>query len=320
MTAPLIYVLILHWKGKKDTLSCLASLEKVDYSPFETVVIDNGSFDSLEEEIHKKFPSVFFLQNGKNLGYAEGNNRGILYALSQGAQAVLLLNNDTIVSPDFLTELVETKKAFPRGGIFGSKSLSLSLPDTIDHIGGFWKEEIAEFVCHDKGKPNYKSPPFLVDYVSGCALLIEKQVIEKIGLLDARFFLLWEEADFCTRAKKEGFEIVAAPSSLIWHKVSASFSGKPLLHYYWWRNRLLFLKKNFPFNKRKALYRACIFSEILREFRHFLLKGLEAVFLKILSPQKFSEEKQQKLKRYKAGCKGIWDYFLKKFHGPVFLP
>ncbi len=319
MNDPLVYILILNWNGKEDTLSCLNSLQKVVYSFFEVVVVDNGSSDCSEEAIISRFPQYTFLQNGKNLGYAEGNNRAILYALAKGADAILLLNNDTIVSPDFLSQLVKAKKDFPKGGVFGSKSLNFFDPDTIDHTGGIWENTKAEFFCLDKGKKDYERAPFLVDYVSGCSLLIEKRVFEKVGLLDERFFLLWEESDFCMRAKKTGIQIVSVPYSKVWHKISASFSGKPLLHYYWWRNRLLFLEKNFTKKERKALYKTCILKEIRREFRHFFCKALEAFFLGLFSPKKLTPKKREKLQRYKAGCKGIFHYFRKKFYGPIYV-
>ena len=314
---PLIYVLILNWNGKEDTLACLSSLEKVTYPNFKVLVMDNGSKEDPSLEISKSFPKTAFLQNGANLGYAEGNNRGIRYALQNQADAVLLLNNDTIVSPNFLDPLVEAMQEKEKGGIFGSKSLQFYKENTLDHLGGFWENEKAEFICPHQNQKDQVLSPFEVDYASGCCLLLTRKVLEEVGFLDPRFFLLWEESDLCTRAKKKGFEIWMIPDSVIWHKVSASFSGKPLLHYYWWRNRLLFIEKNFSFSERKKLYTSVVFWQIVKEYRHLVCKSLQAFYYRIFFPEKWDAKRKLKYRRIQAGCRGIKDYFLRKFAGPI---
>src|SRR3989339_346256 len=119
MNKPLVYILILNWNGKEDTLECLSSLKKIDYPNYKTIVIDNGSTDDSVKIINKKYPKIKIIENKKNLGYAEGNNVGIRYALKNKADYVLILNNDTIVDKKFLTELVKVGESNEKVGIVG---------------------------------------------------------------------------------------------------------------------------------------------------------------------------------------------------------
>ncbi len=305
--SPKIYIIILNYNGKSDTINCLYSLSSAKLENTTTLVIDNASIDGSVNEIKKTFPKVSIIENETNLGYAEGNNVGIKFAYDQGADYILLLNNDIKVDPYFLEELLCLASKKPKGGIFGSAIYRYDNPDKLEHLGGFYNPSTCEFVSNKK---NLKSPK-KVDYVCGCTILIKRDVIEKVGFFEPKFFLMWEEADLCTRAIREGFEIWAQPTSKIWHKISASFEdGKPQLHYFWWRNRLLWMKRNLDKQEKKLIYKKVIIPEIIKSYRHFLLKGFLLVF-------SFSFEKRKKRKakylRLKAGCKGIRDYFMNRF-------
>ena len=155
-----------------------------------------------------------------------------------------------------------------------------------------------------------------VDYISGCALMMHISVPRMIGLLDERFFLLWEESDFCARARRAGFEIWTAPKAKIWHKVSASFTGgKPHMHYFWWRNRLLFIQNNCNPKEKRKLYSSVIIPEITKTIKLTFLKTAEIFFLKSLFRP--NPAKEQKARRYRAGARGIFHYFLGRFgNGP----
>jgi len=100
-----IAIILLNWNGKSDTLECLASLESLDYSCYEIILADNGSSDGSLEEISITYPHVTLIDNKTNLGFAEGNNRAITYALTKGFDAIFLLNNDTVVDPHILQAL-----------------------------------------------------------------------------------------------------------------------------------------------------------------------------------------------------------------------
>jgi len=304
---PKVYIIILNYNGKADTINCLYSLTSAKLENSTIVVVDNASTDGSIKDIKKNFPKIPIIENETNLGYAGGNNVGIKFAYNQGADYILLLNNDIKVDPYFLEELLGLAFKKPKGGIFGSAIYRYDDPDKIEHLGGFYNSSICEFVSNKKAFKNPKK----VDYVCGCTILIKREVIEKVGLFEPKFFLLWEEADLCARARKKDFEIWAQPTSKIWHKISASFEdGKPQMHYFWWRNRLLWMKRNLDRKEKKLLYKKVIIPEIIKSYKYLLLKSFLLVFSFSFEKRKIRKEKYLRLK---AGCKGIRDYFMNRF-------
>jgi GT2 family glycosyltransferase len=305
---PKIIVLLLNWNGKKDTLECIQSLKKVDDPNFQVIVVDNGSKDGSVAAIRSAHPEIPILETGSNLGFAGGNNVGIEWALRHKAEWIFLLNNDTIVDRDVLKKLREAAKWEPKGKIFGAKILRYHQPQIIDHIGGFWCAQKGEFFSCESGQEDH---PYLnmqkVDYVCGAALFMHRSVPAKIGLLETNFFLFWEETDFCYRAKKAGFEVWTVPEAKIWHKVSSSFTGgKPHMHYFWWRSRLLWIERNCSEEEKKRLYKEVIYPELWKMGRHYLIKSVQYFF----AP---TQERKEKKRRYKAGCAGAIDYFRRRF-------
>lgn len=297
-----IAILLLNWNGKKDTLECLASLQQVTYPHFTTVVVDNGSTDGSVAAFRAAYPDVPILETKTNLGFAGGNNVGIEWALRHHAEWILLLNNDTIVAPDFLHAFLAAAHQQPKGKIFGAKILRYHQPTVMDHLGGFWNRKLGEFVSPEAGQSDH---PYLsmrpVDYVCGAALLMHRSVPETIGLLEPNFFLFWEETDYCYRARRAGFEVWTAPEARVWHKVSSSFTGgKPHMHYFWWRSRLLWIERNCTPEEKKELYRKIVIPELWKMARHFFLKWL------------FRAD-AEKRRRYRAGCAGALDYFRGRF-------
>lgn len=135
---PQVFIIILNWNGKTDTLACLNSLQKITYSNQEVVVIDNGSSDDSVAQIKTLYPEVIILETGENLGYAEGNNVGIRYALEHHAEFILLLNNDTIVAPDVLDQLANAALQNPEAGVFGATLFYMDKPDTVWFAGAQW--------------------------------------------------------------------------------------------------------------------------------------------------------------------------------------
>jgi len=310
MRPPKIIIILLNWNGKKDTLECLDSLAKVDYSHFQPLVVDNGSTDDSVAAIRKQFPLIPILETNANLGFAGGNNPGIEWALRHKAEWILLLNNDTTVAPDFLKAFMAAAKEQPKAKILGAKIYRSSDPERIDHLGGFWNPKTAEFESAAFGQLD--DPYSFVDmkpadYVCGAALLMHRSVPEAIGLLEPRFFLFWEESDFCLRARRAGFEVWTAPQAKIWHKVSSSFTGgKPHMHYFWWRSRFLWIERNCTPAEKRTLYRTVLLPELWKSARHYLLKSVQNFF----APH---PARKEKIRRCKAGCAGALDYFRRRF-------
>lgn len=243
---PRVMIIVLNWNGLADTLECLESLAHLDYPAYEVVVVDNGSTDGSVEAIRVRFPRVTLIETGENLGFAGGNNVGLRYALKLGADYALLLNNDTVVAPDFLRLLVQTAEADPAAGIAGPTIYYYDQPRVIWSAGGAidwqrgqtWMMDVNE---RDVGQ--FGQEPRQVDFVTGCALLVKRAVLERGGLLDERFFVYYEETEWCVRTRRAGFKIVHVPPAHIWHKISpAAQADSPLIHYYMTRNRLLFLR------------------------------------------------------------------------------
>jgi len=243
---PRTIIILLNWNGLSDTLECLASLQHLDYPNYKVIVVDNGSTDDSVGVIRKQFSDATLVENEENLGFTGGNNVGLRHALAQGADYALLLNNDTEVKPDFLRHLVTAAEADPAIGIAGPTIYYYEQPDLIWSAGGSidWRRGQTQMVglnAPDVGQ--FGAAPREVDFVTGCAMLVNRAVMEQTGLLDERFFAYYEEAEWCVRAQRAGFKIVHVPQAGLWHKITPECrADSPVVHYYMTRNRLLFLK------------------------------------------------------------------------------
>jgi GT2 family glycosyltransferase len=243
---PRVTIIVLNWNGLADTLECLESLSRLDYPAYEMVVVDNGSTDGPPAAIRERFPDVTLIENGENLGFTGGNNVGLRWALEQGADYMLLLNNDTVVAPDFLRLLVEAAEVDSRIGIAGPTIYYHDQPRIIWTAGGGidWRRGQTWMVgLNERDAGQFGEEPREVDFVTGCALLVKRAVLERVGLLDDRFFAYYEETEWCVRTQRARFKIVHVPQAKIWHKIEPNArANSPLVHYYMARNRLLFLK------------------------------------------------------------------------------
>jgi len=188
---------------------------------------------------------LIIIKNEKNYGFSEGNNIAIRYALKKGTDYALLLNNDTVVDSEFLTELVKVAENDPQIGIVGPKIYNYDEINKIVFAGrkiNFWRGKSYNIGInetdngqHDKIKE--------VDYIEGSCFLIKKEAIEKVGMIDSEYFVYWGDTDWCIRAHKVGLKVVYVPEAEIWHKESSTMGG-PLKVYYFNRNRFLFMKKH----------------------------------------------------------------------------
>lgn len=247
---PKVFIIVLNWNGKDDTIECIESLKKIDYSNYKIVIVDNGSSDGSDDIIPRRyFKEIPFIETKKNFGYSGGNNIGIKYALEHGADYVLLLNNDTIVEPDFLSKLVEAAEANKTIGIVGPMIYFYDRRDTLWFGGGKvnWARTKGEHIDYGLRTTDYGknenigssgSPSAVVgrqvDYITGCCLLIKRETIEKIGLLDEDYFLYYEDVGWCLRARKNGYNSVLVPSAKIYHKQSRSAdeASYPYIYYH----------------------------------------------------------------------------------------
>ena len=244
---PKVDIIVINWNNKADTIACLDSLKSLNYPDFKIIVIDNGSTDDSVIGIKKAYPSITLIENRKNLGFSGGNNVGIRLALNDGADYVLLINNDTVVDSGFLGELIRVVESDPSIGIVGPKIYYYDDPKRIWFAGGainYWWGHLYHvgYMEEDVGKYDVIRD---VDSITGCAMLIKRKVLEEIGLLCEDMFLYFEDTDFCVRAYKKGYRLVYVPTSVIWHKVSRTTSKiKGLQFYYNIRNWLIFMRRH----------------------------------------------------------------------------
>lgn len=242
--AYLVDVIILNFNQEADTSECILSLKRMNYKNYRIILVDNGSSDGSGFHIKERFKDIEFLKSEENLGFAGGCNLGIKRSLETGlANYLLLLNNDTIVSENLLGSLLEVAQQDEWIGIIGAVNFYYSSPDKI-HMAGhrfLWWLGIQGRVLNVNAK--FKE----LQSVSACCMLIKKIVLEKIGLLDERFFIYYEDSDFCLRARRAGFKVAVAKEAKVWHKITKIFGSKtPQEYYIYTRNQPLFMLKNCP--------------------------------------------------------------------------
>ncbi len=244
-TKPKVAIVLVNWNELHHTLPCLESLAGLQYPNVWTIVVDNGSTDNSVEVIRREHPQVTRIPLKENMGFTGGNNAGMECALDGRADYVLLLNNDTLVAPDVIDLLVEAVEADPAVGVAGPTIYYHEDPERIWSAGGAidWRRGDAHMLSvNEIDRGQLGETPRRVDFVTGCALFVDQAVLRRVGLLDPRFFIYYEETEWCARASKAGVGIVHVPKAKIWHKISLTQrEASPGVHYYMTRNRLLFL-------------------------------------------------------------------------------
>lgn len=267
-----IALVTVHYKGIEFTQKCLDSIRelKTPNIRLEVVVINNNPQENLET-LKKKFADFLFLKTEKNLGYAGGYNLGIKKALEKKADFVFLVNNDTILAPDILVQLIKMAEKRKKAGLFSPKIYFA--PGCEFYRDRYQKSERGKVIWFAGGKIDWQNVITThrgvdevdkgqfnqieeTDYVSGCGMFIKRKVIEKIGLLDEKYFLYFEDTDFSVRAKKAGFQLLFIPQAKMWHfNAGSSRVGGPLQDYYLVRNTLFFGFHYASLRTKFALFR-----------------------------------------------------------------
>jgi hypothetical protein len=270
---PKVSIILLNLNNYNDTRDCLASLQKVWYSNFDVVVVDNGSSDDSCLRLTRQFPSVHFVASKENLGFAGGNNLGIKSALQGGPDYVLLLNNDTIVDPSFLHNLVQVAETDPQIGILGAKIFYESEPQKIWYAGG--RVKYLSGLCVHLGldqldQDGQFSEVADTEFISGCVMMVRSSMLSKVGLLDDRLFVYWEDADFCMRARKAGYRCVFVPMARVWHKISRTCGQQsPFTLHLTTRNHLIWVKKHIPYPYKPIVLPLAFTRKLIKAARLF---------------------------------------------------
>lgn len=233
---PSVNIIVLNFNRRDDTLECLQSLQNLDYSNFKVTLVDNGSSDGTVNAVESRFPHVRIIALPENLRFAGGNNAALKKTMEEDFDYALLLNNDTVVDNGFLYEMIAIAEYSPHIGLVCPKIYYFNPPDVIWFAGGKINLNLA-YARHigigriDRGQFD---EPREVGWLSGACLLIKREVLDKVGLLDEGFFLYTEDVDYSLRVKKAGYSLCYAPKARVWHKVTRSTST--------WRKHILRVK------------------------------------------------------------------------------
>jgi GT2 family glycosyltransferase len=282
---PYVYIVILNWNGCQRTAACLRSIQKLRYAHYRILVVDNQSTDDSICRLAQLFPQQDVITNRENFGYAGGNNPGIREALDAGADYVWLLNNDTLVEPDSLAAMVDIAEARPDVGAVGSVLYRMDRPDEVETWGGgrinLWLGLV--------NSPTRAIDERKLDYLSGASLLLRRETLDDVGLLDDRFFLYWEDADLGFRIRSAGWKLAVAPKSCLCHQGSASLGRKNALRdYYFAQSALRFFRKHATIAPVPMVVGmlARIVARFVRGEWHLCAATFRAIWEEIASPVK----------------------------------
>ena len=292
-----VFVSIINFNGRDDTFKCLGSIKKINASDFKlnVVVIDNGSREKLNlpQDYLGNIPLEIIVKEN-NLGFTGGHNKGIKYALENGADYILVLNNDVTIDPNLISQLI---KALDRNSKYGIVSPKIYFAKGFEFHKDKYKEDEkgrvfwygggimdwANVIARHRGvdevdKGQYQKTEE-TDFATGACFLIKRDMLEKVGFFDDKFFLYYEDSDLGQRIKRSGYKIIYAPDAVVWHKNAASVggSGSPLQDYYISRNRMLFGLRYAPLRSKLALVKESI--RLLVSGRQWQKKGIRDFYL-----------------------------------------
>ncbi len=247
-------IVIVNYNGEKYQNDCIASLYQMTLLDFEIIVVDSGSKDNSIAKLRKEFPKVRIIEMNDNVGVARGNNVGIEYCRNENFDYILLLNNDIEVDSRLLEELVLSSED---KNVVVPKIYYYDPKDVLWYAGGELNNNRGTNIHYGIGQKDvgqYENEIF-VDYAPTCCMLIPKQVFDLVGTMDEKYFMYYDDTDFCLRLYRNHIKIKYNPRAIMWHKVSSSTGGEasPLAVYYNTRNRFYYVNKNKDFFRRKVM-------------------------------------------------------------------
>lgn len=245
---PLVYAVVLNFNGFDDSERCICSLKESIYPNLKIVIVDNLSNDLSGVKLKDTFPELPVIFTNKNMGYAGGMNLGAKFALKNNADLILLTNNDVVFTKNFLQPLLATISTKEKIGIVSPKILYLNDKKTIYSAGADFKVFLGGAYNPYRGKPAHKFGNQLreITFADGSCLLVKKDVFWKVGYLDEKYFMYFEDLDFSEKVRKY-FKIYFVPDSIVYHKTGAgsNWSNYSSLYYYFYtRNRLIFFSNH----------------------------------------------------------------------------
>ncbi|HEY8928011.1 MAG TPA: glycosyltransferase family 2 protein [Mucilaginibacter sp.] len=295
-----VAVILLNWNTPLHTANCVTSvMQYCNTELFDIIVVDNGSADNSLEQLKAQFPDLIYIDNKKNLGFAEGNNRGLQYSIANGYSYSLVMNNDTEVDEDLVSGLLNHLAMHPEAAAvqpaiywMHNKAHIWNGEGRFNRIFG---KTISDLTVPDE---NAKKNHTAAQWVTGCCMLLRNSALQQCGLFNKQFFLYFEDVELSFRLRENGFEVHYLPSSKMYHEAGVSAKVEapkkegtlsPVIHYYTSRNHIWFLRRYgspifypvyFIYN---GFYYMAVLAYLLLRRRNqkagFLIKGLkEGIF------------------------------------------
>jgi GT2 family glycosyltransferase len=291
-----VTIVVLDYKNKKDTIECIESLNSllVDNVYLSIIVVNNDTQVQFKETDFTSLFTLKIINNPFNSGYTGGNNVGIKQALSDGAEYILLLNNDTIVDKSLLKQLLEVADSDKKVGLISPKIYFAKgsefhkdrykkddLGNVLWYGGGImdWQNVLGKHRGVDEVDTGQYDTTEQTDFATGCCMMFRSDVIKRVGLFDEKYFLYYEDSDLNVRVRKKHYAILYAPKAKLWHKNAGSTggSGSSLQDYYITRNRLLFGVNYAPLRAKIALLKESL--RILKSGRTWQKRGVKDYYL-----------------------------------------
>ena len=290
-----VSIIILHYRNKELTLKCLGSINelKIENFKLEVIVVNNNLNENLAG-LTKQFSYIDFLETGNNLGFAGGNNFGIRYALGNGADFIMILNNDTIADKNLLVQLIKAAEEHTDAGALSPKIYFA--PGFEFHKERYEKKDWGKVIWYaggdfdwanvygiNRGVDEADASQFEkvreTDFVTGACCLFRRKALKEVGFFDERYFMYLEDVDLSQRMKKAGWKVLYAPPAKLWHKVAQSSGiGSELNDYFLTRNRLLFGTNYAPLRTKIALLKESV--KLLAQGRKWQKRGVKDFYLR----------------------------------------
>ena len=317
MTQPLVSIIILNYNAGQILLDCFESVIKTNYDNFEIIIVDNASEDKSYRKCKEKFERTRIIENGKNLGYCEGNNIGIREAKGD---FVVILNPDTIIESNCIQELIFAYEKLGEA-LYQPKILSLNEKQVLQstgnmlHIFGFG-------FAKDKGRKDGEGDEEIkkIGYASGTCLFTSRNVLDKVGLLDSFLFLYHDDLDLGWRASQIGINSYYVPKSKIYHVESYSLKWSAKKFYWLERNRKYCLLTHYSKSTYAKIHSSLCLVDLFVWF-FYISKGFLGAKIKaeldIRRNRKFIETKYQELEKKKTVPD---EKLIQEFPDEIFVP
>ena len=299
-----VAIILVNWNGYDFTVACLNSLRNLDYPDFGIILVDNASDNQEGAILQKQFPEIELVQSQSNLGFAGGNNLGIRSALDLGFSHIMLLNNDTVVTPNFLDEMLLVFEKYPSVGVAQPLIYWMKDRNQIWSAGGKWNAWLGRAITRlELKKIKYAKIGFhKLDWATGCCMLISKEAILQAGLLNEQYFAYFEDVEWSLRFIEKGFEIALSPQAIIYHEAGASSKKShsegtlsPRVFYYHVRNQFFLIRTAVS-----LIHKPFAFGY------HLIRFGFWAAYFAV----------RGRFKKLKSVAKGIWDGFTLPVQSP----